>query len=374
MRIHLIGQANLPSLKIYNANPFTQKIINFAKMMSNAGHKIFFYGVESSEVMCHQNIPTVPFELWNTYYGSFDWKNFYFKKDTTDIVHKTFVENTVKAIKENYKKDDVIVFFDGAENKKIIDKLSETIKTTHVEGGIGYGSSPWARFKVFESYAVFHSHYGQAALLDHADSLESIVIPNFLDPDDFYPAANPKRDYYLFIGRLIPNKGVEIAIETTRKLSKPLVIAGVYNPRNTGFSAFPEHVSFIGHADNSVRLNLYQNAIATFVPTLYHEPFGNVAVESMLCGTPVITTDTGAFTENVKNGLNGFRCRTMKEFIKASENVSRLYSDDIVQYASSRFTLKNIEPRYTNYLIECIDHNKVSRPVKSKFPTDFYTN
>jgi glycosyltransferase involved in cell wall biosynthesis len=85
------------------------------------------------------------------------------------------------------------------------------------------------------------------------------------------------------------------------------------------------------------------------VPTLYLEPFGGVAVEAMLCGTPVITTDWGAFTETVKHGVTGYRCHTLAEFCKAAEDVDTLKPHMIANHAISNYSMKAVAPKYTAY-------------------------
>jgi glycosyltransferase involved in cell wall biosynthesis len=90
-------------------------------------------------------------------------------------------------------------------------------------------------------------------------------------------------------------------------------------------------------------------AIATFTPTLYVEPFGTVAIEAMACGSPVISTDWGAFTETVIDGVTGFRCHTLQEFVDAAENVKTLDRKAISEYAKERYGLDTVALMYDKY-------------------------
>jgi glycosyltransferase involved in cell wall biosynthesis len=81
---------------------------------------------------------------------------------------------------------------------------------------------------------------------------------------------------------------------------------------------------------------------------LYVEPFGNVVIESQACGTPTITTDWGAFTENNPAG-SGFRCRTLQEFMQAAESVKDLDRAAIRQRAIDIYNLDTIGLQYEAY-------------------------
>jgi glycosyltransferase involved in cell wall biosynthesis len=108
-------------------------------------------------------------------------------------------------------------------------------------------------------------------------------------------------------------------------------------------------VDYVGLADTQRRAELMGGAKAIFVPTLYVEPFGGVAVEAMLCGTPVISTDWGAFTETVKPGVSGFRCRTLAEFTQACHGISSLDRKQIREAAISCWSTENVGPQYATY-------------------------
>ena len=85
------------------------------------------------------------------------------------------------------------------------------------------------------------------------------------------------------------------------------------------------------------------------MPTYYVGPFEGVAVEAMMCGTPVITTDWGVFAETVIQGKTGFRCRTLQEFVDAAEHVGELDAQAIRRHAVNNYSLEAIAPKYQAY-------------------------
>jgi glycosyltransferase involved in cell wall biosynthesis len=139
---------------------------------------------------------------------------------------------------------------------------------------------------------------------------------------------------------LIDRKGYRIAQEVCERLGKRLILAGPGEQSGYG--------EFVGSVGPEERAKLMGGAIATFAPTLYVEPFGNVVIESQACGTPTITTDWGAFVENNPVG-SGIRCRTLQEFMSAAEAVKDLDRAAIRQRAVDLYNLDVIGKQYEAY-------------------------
>ena len=89
------------------------------------------------------------------------------------------------------------------------------------------------------------------------------------------------------------------------------------------------------------------------MPTRYIEPFGCVAAEALLCGTPVISSDTGGATEIVRQGQDGYRCRSLSDYLNAVDEVQEFYAPDdyeeISRSARTRFGFHNVGAQYERY-------------------------
>ena len=149
-----------------------------------------------------------------------------------------------------------------------------------------------------------------------------------------------KDDYFLYLGRLTPRKGMPI-IEEIAKHHK-IVTAGQGDMRIPG----TKHVGVVRGIEKA---KLIAGAKALICPTTYIEPFGGVAVEAQLSGTPVISTDFGAFVETVIQGETGYRCRSLGEFLQAANKVSELDYSYIASRAQNKYSLEAVAPQWQRW-------------------------
>jgi glycosyltransferase involved in cell wall biosynthesis len=217
-----------------------------------------------------------------------------------------------------------------------------------VEPGIGYAGGHWARFKIFESYAIYHAYYGINSVGTCMQDWYDVVIPNYFDTNDFEFSAE-KNDYFLFLGRVYDGKGVNIAVQATEAIGAKLIIAGQNSLKEMGYTETPSHVTEIGYADIETRKRLMSRAKGAFVASLYNEPFGGVQVECLFSGTPTITTDWGSFTENNVHGVTGYRCRTFEHFTWAAKNIDKIDPQVCRDFAVNNFSLDVVAKKYEEY-------------------------
>ena len=264
-------------------------------MMKAQGHTVYLYAGEQSEGVEDELITCISEQMRAAAQGANHYTSVSF--DTSLPHWQTFNANVIEGITERFEEQDFICLIGGGAHKPIADAFPNAIA---VEFGVGYGGV-FSKYRVFESYAWMHSIYAGWKNPTTADGqFFDVVIPGYLEPEMF-PLGAGKGDYYLFIGRLIDRKGYRIAQEVCERLGKRLILAGPGEQIGYG--------EFVGSVNPEERAELMGNAIATFAPTLYVEPFGNVVIESQACGTPTITTDWGAFTENNPHVVTGYRLR-----------------------------------------------------------------
>jgi glycosyltransferase involved in cell wall biosynthesis len=330
------------------------KVFNFCKMMHGRGHTVFHYGTEGSDCPCTEHVYTLSLAEQQGFFAGKDWT-----KDLADSAwdaskpHWSLAnERAAVEILRRSSRGDFVCLIGGTCQAPIARQV-EPEGLMAVEYGIGYNGT-FARFRVFESYAHMHRLYG-ASSGDPDGNFYDAVIPNYYDPEDF-PFCPRKGDYFLYMGRLVNRKGVVIAVEAARAAGARLLLCGQGvrevkgNEIVTGDRTYTgDHLEFVGFADVRRRAELMGHARGVFVPTIYVEPFGGVNVEAQLCGTPVLTSDWGAFTETVLHGVTGYRCRTLEQFVWAARNVHRLEPKVIRERALALYGLDRVAGMYEEY-------------------------
>lgn len=306
-------------------------------MMKMKGHTVFLYAGQYNDAPCDEHIPCISAMQRRDVVGDAHYTSASFDYN---LPHwRRFNEKAAKSIRERAQPQDFICVIGGLAHKQIADALPEFMT---VEFGIGYGGT-FSQYRIWESYAWMHTCYGSSRPYDPT-GIDGIwfdaVIPGYFEVEKFEFSAE-KEDYFLFVGRLTDRKGFQIAADVCKRLGHRLIIAGQGRPPSYG-----EHVGVVGPADRS---RLMSRARALFVPTIYIEPFGNVAVEAQACGTPVISTDWGAMTETVEEGKTGFRCRVLSDFLEATEKVGFLDPYYIRQRAIDNYSLPVIADKYDHH-------------------------
>jgi glycosyltransferase involved in cell wall biosynthesis len=344
LRFHLLGLAHLETNRKNSACAYTQKIIKLSKMLKKYGHTIYFYGVEGSDVLCDEFIPVLTQDILSQTYGDYDRSRTFFKHDPHDFAHQSFNQNAIKAILERKQTQDILLCPMGNYQKPVAD----AVDLITVEPGIGY-TGVFSCFRVFESYAWMHYIYG---LINQDDGVwYDAVIPNYFEPEDF-PFRPKKQDYLLYFGRIIHRKGVQVASDVAKATNNLLYIVGqgsLEDPNEGIHLSNEKHIVYHPAVGPEERAKLLGNAKAVLMPTYYLEPFGGVNVEAQMCGTPVITSDWGAFPETVLHGLTGYRCRVFEEFCWAVNNIWRIKPETCREWAIKNYSLDRISGMYEEY-------------------------
>ena len=357
-RFHVVALPHTQTHRRHNGCAYTMKVLNFCRMMKSLDHVVFHYGAEGGEVECDEHVeiisrreqdllcPQGPEDLCGI-----EW-------DPSKPYWQIANARAAAEITARKRPRDFVCLIGGTCQAPIAQSLDTDMLI--VEFGVGY-RGVFAPFRVFESYAHMHAVYG-AAGSDPDGRFCDAVIPNYYDPDDF-SLGDGNGDYFLYLGRLIRRKGIQIAVETVRHLGARLLVAGqgcreaapgrIVAADGAVYEA--PGLEYTGFADIGRRAELMGAARALFVPTLYLEPFGGVAVEAQLCGTPVITTDWGAFPETVEQDRTGYRCRMLRQFVEAARNIEHLDRDYIRCRAQRNWSMWNVRHRYETYFEQLYD-------------------
>ncbi|HEX8453259.1 MAG TPA: glycosyltransferase family 4 protein [Longimicrobium sp.] len=178
-----------------------------------------------------------------------------------------------------------------------------------------------------------------------------------IDPATFPFRAEPRPEVrrLLFVGQVLPHKGVHTVIEALALLEAPatLTIAGdADNPyghelrRRVGELGLEEAVSFRGRVPRAEIVALYHDHDVLVFPSVWNEPFGITILEAMACGLPVVATGTGGSGEIVRDGENAL-VFAPGDAAACARQVGRLMEDDALFERVRRNARESVERHFT---------------------------
>lgn len=133
-------------------------------------------------------------------------------------------------------------------------------------------------------------------------------IPNFVDADLFLPAYDTS-DYFLYFGRLAPEKGVPTLIRAASKAGVKLKVVGtgpIEAEVKQLHATLQGDVEFLGYKTGAELHGLIRNARATVLPSEWYENAPMSVLESYALGTPVIGARIGGIPEMLQEGETGW--------------------------------------------------------------------
>ncbi len=186
------------------------------------------------------------------------------------------------------------------------------------------GGGGWDVSAYVSTERWFHAHLHiseySRSIYGHANYERARVILGGVDSERFSPGPAPYGELpVLFVGRLMPHKGIDNLVEAATS-DLPLKIVGrPYDARYMGLLeqlAKGKQVSFVHDFDDAALIDAYRAALCIVLPSVYRTVYGEVSkvpellgqtlLEGMSCGIPAICTDVASMPEVVVHGETGF--------------------------------------------------------------------
>ncbi len=190
------------------------------------------------------------------------------------------------------------------------------------------------------------------------DSLDVVgVVHHGVPLSLFEPTVREPEAFFLWLGRVFPDKGPHLAVQAARAAGVPLVLAGIVDQHvPEAVRYFREEIlpyidghqiTYLGPVGMEQKRDLLSRARALLNPLTWEEPFGMVMIEAMATGCPVIAFPRGSVPEIVAHGQSGFLVQDVEEMAQAIKQVDQLKRAEVRAYAGEHFSSRVMVERYT---------------------------
>jgi len=134
-----------------------------------------------------------------------------------------------------------------------------------------------------------------------------MVLNNFVNSENLTVDPGTKEEYYCYVGRLSPEKGVDLLLNAAAELPDyklKIIGAGPLEDRLLS-GRENSNVEFLGYKTGKELRTIISGSKFIIVPSNWFENNPLIILESLCLGTPVIGSDIGGIPELIKPGFNG---------------------------------------------------------------------
>ena len=202
-------------------------------------------------------------------------------------------------------------------------------------------------------YFIANSSFVSGWMKERYNRAAHVIYPPVeIDRFDF---RHPREDYFVYAGRLVPYKRVDIIIEVFKKLrDKRLLIVGDGPQRKRLESMAASNIRFTGFVGGKEIADLFNRAQCFLNANV--EDFGIALVEAQAAGCPVIALGQGGALETVIEGKTGlfFHQQTAEALLTAVERFSQMkpnFNPEAIHEHAQRFN----KERFKTELKEFVD-------------------
>jgi glycosyltransferase involved in cell wall biosynthesis len=182
------------------------------------------------------------------------------------------------------------------------------------------------------------------------------VVHHGLPMQQFVPTTKKVGDFFVWLGRFVPDKGTHLAIQAAKEAGVKIVLAGTIDRhQQESVNYFQqvikpqvdnEQVKYVGPVNMKQKISLLSRARGFLNPIEWEEPFGMVMIEAMALGCPVISFARGAAPELVVHRKTGFLVHDVEEMVRFIPRIGEINRDVTRMHVDRNFSARVMAEKY----------------------------
>src|SRR6266480_1020103 len=190
------------------------------------------------------------------------------------------------------------------------------------------------------------------------------VVHHGIPMQKFVPSTKKVGNFFVWMGRFVPDKGTHLAIEAAKKAGVTIVLAGTIDRHQQESVNYlhkviepqidNEQVKYVGPVNMKRKISLLSRACAFLNPIEWEEPFGMVMIEAMALGCPVISFARRAAPEIVVHRKTGFLVQNVNEMVRFIPRIDEIDREVLRQYVERNFSVRFMSEKYVKIYSQVI--------------------